>query len=172
MKQFNRTADINLKKSLAQCLILSKIRYGNVVFGNAPDYLIGRLQKLQRTAASFVLNRYCNDVEILNLKWLPVKESILLSTVKLAHKSLYDERFPSYMKLRFKPTPQRVLRNTIKSHEIMTNNMEGTFEHTASKTFNDLPASIRKIDEYEKFSIFAKKYFIDRAIARVIRLSN
>ena len=54
----------------------------------------------------------------------------------------------------------------------MTNNMEGTFEHTASKTFNDLPASIRKIDEYEKFSILAKKYFIDKAMARVISFSN
>ena len=173
LKQFKRTADMNLKKSLVQSLVLSKIQYCNVVYSHAPDYLICRLQKLQRAAASFVLSRYSNDVDILNLKWLPVKESLSLSIVKLAHKSLYDNSFPNYMKLHFKPSPQKILRNgSTKSNEIVTNNMEGTFPYNASKNFNDLPSTVRKIDDYTKFSILSKKYFIDKAMARVISLNN
>jgi len=48
-----------------------------------------------------VLNKYANINDVTNLKWLPIEERIELSIVKLAHKSLYQEHFPSYLKLNF-----------------------------------------------------------------------
>ena len=58
LKQFKRTADMNLKKSLVQSLVLSKIQYCNVVYSHAPDYLICRLQKLQRACRALDFRKW------------------------------------------------------------------------------------------------------------------
>jgi len=85
LKQLKRSTSINLRKSL----VLSKIDYCTVVFEMPPNFAIKRLQKIERSAASLVFNRYCGDNEILALNSLAVKERISLSLVKLAHKSSY-----------------------------------------------------------------------------------
>jgi len=51
-------------------LVLSKIDYCTVVFEMPPNFAIKRLQKIERSAASLVFNRYCGDNEILALNSL------------------------------------------------------------------------------------------------------
>ena len=98
LKQFKRSANYELRKTLVQSLILSKIDFNNVVFSDASLYVVNRLQKIQRAAASFVLGRFCNDMDILQLQWLPIEERISLALVKLVHKSVNKfNNWPSYL---------------------------------------------------------------------------
>ena len=57
-----------------------------------------RLQRLQNACAGFVTRRFAG-VKDVKLNWLPVNKNIELNILKLAHKSLYDETFPEYLKL-------------------------------------------------------------------------
>ena len=90
LRSFRRFTPMKVRKSLVEALILSKLSYANVVFGQLPTYLIQRLQRIQNTAAGYVLNRYATLNDVIGLKWLPVKEYINYSTSRLVHKSLYD----------------------------------------------------------------------------------
>jgi hypothetical protein len=171
LKQLKRSASFNLRKSLVQALVLSKIDYCNVVFANAPNFTIKRLQKIERSAASLVFNRYCNDNEILALNWLPIEERISLSLVKLAHKALHKAKnWPTYLKLSFKPSRERLhLRtDTSRQFEVETGNINGTFRYEAGKQFNELPTKIKKELNYFKFCNDARKFYFDRATARIL----
>ena len=99
LRIFRRSADFKLRRSLAQSLILSRVNYCNVLFSDAPQYLLKKLQKLQNGAARFVYGRHVNENDVVNLKWLPVRERISLSLAKLAHKALHNSSWPSYLKV-------------------------------------------------------------------------
>ena len=47
LQKFSRFTPMKVKKTLAEALILSKINYCNVVYGQLPKYLINRLQRVQ-----------------------------------------------------------------------------------------------------------------------------
>ena len=44
LRQFKRFAQLNVRKTLAESLVLSKISYCNVVYAQLPNYQINRLQ--------------------------------------------------------------------------------------------------------------------------------
>ena len=90
---------MKIRKTLAEALILSKINYCNVVYGQLPKYLINRLQRVQNTTAGYVYGRYAKTLDVINLNWLPIEKNIEMNTVKLAHKSLNNELWPNYLKL-------------------------------------------------------------------------
>ena len=99
LKKLKYLAPYNVRKYLAECLILSKIDYNDIVSDPIPDYLVKRLQRAQLAAASFVLGRYAAKQGLLKLAWLPVverKEQHLLSNT---FKALYFEDRPSYLRL-------------------------------------------------------------------------
>ena len=111
LKQFKRSANFPMRKTLMQSLILTRIDYCSAVFSDATACAINRLQKIQRAAASFVLGKYCNDKDILQLQWLPVNERISLSLTQLAYKSLNDfENWQCYLKLKRKEQRHHRLR--------------------------------------------------------------
>ena len=71
---FRRSTNFKVRWSLAQSLILSRINYCNVLLTDAPQYLLKKLQKIQNAAACFVFGRQVVDKDLIELKWLPVKE--------------------------------------------------------------------------------------------------
>ena len=73
----------NIRKNLAESLVLRKSDYGNVVFANIPKYLIQQLQR--------VLQKYTTENDVTNLGWLPVSERIEFNLVKMAYKSVSTE---------------------------------------------------------------------------------
>ena len=77
-----------LRRQLAEALVLSKLDYGNAVFSNAPAYLFNQLQKVQNAAASFVRKSYSRRSDVIDMKWLPVKERSEYAMSKLAWKSV------------------------------------------------------------------------------------
>ena len=82
---------MKVRKTLAEALILSKINYCNVVYGQLPKYLINRLQRVQNATVGYVYGRYAKTLDVINLNWLPIEKNIPMNTIKLAHKSLNDE---------------------------------------------------------------------------------
>ena len=60
--KFRRITPTKIRKTLAKALILSKINYWNVVYGQLPKHLINRLQPVQKTTAAYFYGWY--------VKWL------------------------------------------------------------------------------------------------------
>ena len=80
-----------LGKQLAETLILSKLDYADLVFYPLPQFLLCRLQRVQFTAASFVLGHYAKNFrDVLKIGWLPINERRDLNLLKSCFKALYN----------------------------------------------------------------------------------
>ena len=95
---FGNSADTRVRKTLAEALILSKINYCNMVYGQLPKYLINRLQRVQNTTAGYIYGWYAKTLDVINLNWIPIEENVEMNTVKLTHKSLNNELWPNDLK--------------------------------------------------------------------------
>ena len=167
LRKFSRFTPMNVRKSLAEALILSRINYCNVVYGQLPKYMINRLQRIQNTTASYVYGRYATIIDVINLDWLPVEEKIEINVVKLAHKSLNDPLWPKYLKVNFVEQDR-----TLRSKDIGPLVRHGgnlTFQEQAT-SFNSLPRNLKIIDDFIKFSKEVKSYYKDKALARALSL--
>ena len=116
MPKLKHFTDFNLRKRLAELLMLSRLGYCDSVFSPLPQYLLKRLQKIEFAAASFVYGRYVNDIrDILKLNWLPVEERRDFNLLKLIFKALYFKQWPTYLNL------QRVsIRRELRSSDCIT----------------------------------------------------
>ena len=88
-----------MRKHLAESLVLSKVNYACSVFHPLPAFQMKRLQRLQNACAGFVTRSFAGVEDVVKLNWLPVNKKVELNILKLAHKSLYDETVPEYLKL-------------------------------------------------------------------------
>ena len=84
-------------------LLYSFIRHKlwfNIVYYPLPEFQLRRLQLVQLEAASFVLNKYVNDInDIVKIGWLPVRHRRDFHALKLVHQALYSPSWPSYVPL-------------------------------------------------------------------------
>ena len=163
IKKLKNFTPFHIRKQLAESLVLSVLDYNDVVCHPAPEYLIKRLQRVQLAAAGFVVYHYANISDILKLGWLPVKYRREFHMTKLIFKALYMADWPSYLPLEVYK-PGRSLRS---SSELKLVNplVNGTFQHTASKIFNSLPAEIRTCNTTSEFHSLCKNHFMTLAKA-------
>ena len=56
-----------MRKTLVQVLVLSKLYFSGIIYHNLPDYLANRLQRVQKTSASFVLGHFASIDGIIKL---------------------------------------------------------------------------------------------------------
>ena len=69
LKHQKRLGDFKLRKNLVESLILSKIDYAIIIYGNnLPKCLSKRIQKLMNSRAGFVLNKYAKESDLISLK--------------------------------------------------------------------------------------------------------
>ena len=75
--------------------MLSKLDYCDTVYYPLQEFQLKRLQRVQLVAASFVLNRYVNDInDIVTIGWLPVRQWVTSKTVKrLPHSQTCSQAF-------------------------------------------------------------------------------
>ena len=75
LRKLKYLAKYELRKQLAETLILSKLDYADLVFYPLPQFLLCHLQRVQFAAASFVLG-HCvkNFRDVLKIGWLPINE--------------------------------------------------------------------------------------------------
>jgi len=142
LRRFSRFTPFHVRKTLAETMILSKLNYGNVVFAQIPKYQIERLQKIQNIAAGYVFSRYAILNDVVQLKWLPVKEYIEFNTAKLVHKSRRDENHPSYLNVEFS-AQSRNLRSVLKEPLVKIVG-DGTFQAQA-RCYDNIPDNMKSI---------------------------
>ena len=155
LRQF---APLNVRKTLAETLVLSKMSYYIVVYAQLPNYQINRLQRVQNTAVGYVLNRYVH--------WLPIKGNNEFSISKLVFLASNDTNWPKYLPIKTVKN-RRSLRteNTMK----VTRGKANCFSNRAL-VFNELPKSVRCSHTVNSFNHEAKKYYMDKALARSLSM--
>ena len=131
----------DIKKSLAQSLVLSKLNFNDSVTYPFPAFLQKRVQRVQNVAAGFVLNRFCTESNILRLGWLPTLELTLSST--------FSSLWPENLKLTRHST-QRQLRSS-NAPLLQISLVKGTFQDAAANLFNKLPAHLRLCSDFNTF---------------------
>ena len=117
-----------------------------------------RLQKVQNTAAGFVLNKYTKMKDVLELKLLTTEERIELSTLIFSLKGSLDQQFPQNLQLQQKQI--NVLRN--KNYEILMEVFKnsGTFAKQCARSCNDLPIIIRSDVALSSSKVTVKQYLL------------
>ena len=108
-----------------------------------------QLQKVPNTAAGFVLKKYTNINDVINIKQLPIAEQIEHSLEITRFKVIYDENVPNHLKLTqkiasshsFQSNNKRILVNTNR-----TNQQWRTFEKQTGNISNNLPRNIQSVE--------------------------
>ena len=117
LKKLKKMAPFNLRKQLAESLILSKIDYGDQVYTPLTVVQYKRLQKVQFAAASFVTGNYVRDSKtVLKLGWLPIKERRDLNLLKTIFKAMNYESWPTYLTLEEKKSLPESFDQTVQDH--------------------------------------------------------
>ena len=163
LRKFKCFTPLNVRKILAETLVLSKISNCNVAYAQLPNYQINRLQRVQNTAAGYVLNRYVHMTNAIeHLKWLPIKENNEFSISKLVFLALNDTNWPKYLPV-----------ETVKNRRSLRteNTMKGTWGEAncfsnQTLVFSELPKSVRCSPTVNSFKHEANKYYMDKGLAR------
>ena len=74
LETFKCFTPFTTRKCLAESLVPSRINYYNIVYGQMSNYLVKRLRRVHNCAAGYVLGRYANAADVVNLNWLPILE--------------------------------------------------------------------------------------------------
>ena len=143
LRRLKNLAPFHVRKHLAESFVLYKVNYACSVFHPLPAFQMKRLQRLQNVCAGFVTRRFAGVEDIVKLNWLPVNKNVELNILKSAHKSLYGETFPEYVKLNLHKVSAYSLGSIPRE--------SGTFQYLAATIFNKLPVAIRNITMYNSF---------------------
>ena len=81
---------------------------------------------------------------VINLNWLPIRERIELSLLKMAHKSLYYEGWLKHLQLEFQRSCSYNLRSS-DAPRLSVPRETDTFKSMAARSFNSLPDSVRQL---------------------------
>ena len=151
-------------KQLAELLVLSKLDYCYCLYGALLDYLVKRLQKVQNTAASFVLGKFTKVNGVITLGQFPIKERIDYSIGKRAYQALNDDKWPRYLSLKVKQGA-RVLRSNSGGLKLEHSKIQDSFQYNAANVFNNLPEHIKLMD-FKNFKINFKNILLAQAKLR------
>ena len=157
LRKIRHLAPFKVGKQLAECLVLSKLNYCNTIFHPLPEYQIKRLQRVQNSCAAFVLRHHTKSSDVINLNWLPIRERIELSLLKMTHKSLYYKGWPKHLQLEFQRSCSYNLRSS-DAPQLSVPRETDTFKSMAARSFNSLPDSVRQLTDYHTFAKATRKY--------------
>ena len=123
LRQFKRFTPYKVRQSLAETLVISKIRYCLVVYSQLPKYQIQRLQKIQYRIASYALSRYVKEDDLIKmLSWLPITELVDFCIANCCFSALHNPNWPKYLPLKLQVSK----RTTRKDNEMMVERGEKT----------------------------------------------
>ena len=107
---------------------------------------------VQLVAASFVLSRYVNDInDIVKIGWLPVRQQRDFHVLKLVHKALHSPSWPSYIPLDTVKHLRSLWSGAATRLIILLE--RGTFQDSAAKLFNVLPANTIETVVLSKYTV-------------------
>ena len=83
---------------------------------------------VQNAASGFILNKYPNINDAMNIKWLPIEEQIEYSLIIMRFKAIYNENAPKKLKLKQRVSSVRNLQSNNDKEIIINNQQSKTFE--------------------------------------------
>ena len=155
------------KKSLAQSLVLSKLHFNDTVTYPLPAFLQKKVQRVQNAAASFVLNRFCSERDVLEVGWLPTLERTQYNIMKLVHKALHKDTWPSSLAL-IRHNPGQELRSS-RATTLQIPLVKGTWQDSAVNLFNGLPETVRSCTNFSAFRKESYRIMQARASERLTK---
>ena len=112
------------------------------------------------------MGRYASTSDLLELKWLPIKEKREWALLKLVHKGIYDMNWPKYLRTDIHK-PKRHLRSSDILH-LEVPIINNTFQDNAASLFNCLPDRLKKTTDHRIFVTEARTLLMNRAKERLI----
>jgi hypothetical protein len=158
--------------TLVHAFVTSRLDCGNSLLSGLPDTLLGKLQRVQNTAARLVkqIKRSDHITPILReLHWLPVKYRIKYKVLLLTYRVVYNIA-PKYLAdLLCFYTPSRSLcseKDTLQLVVPKTNKVtfgDRAFCKVAPVLWNDLPFEIRSVTSLDTFKKLVKTHLFKQA---------
>ena len=159
LRKLRNMAPFQLRKQLAESLILSKLDYCDVVYYGLPAKLLKRLQRVQCSVACFVTEKFSREEAVLKLGWLPMMERREWHLLVATFKALNDQRWPAYAgRCGLRSSSQDLLE---------TSDIKDTFQYSAAKCFNNLPQTLKAEKNFRTFYNETKALLFERARERL-----
>ena len=161
LRKLKYIAKYELRKQLAETLILSKLDYADLVsftfYHNSYFAVCNGFNLLPQVLYSVTMNFR----DLLTIGWLPTKEKRYLNLLKSCFKALHNpETWPDYLKI-IKQECRKELRSS-NSIRLVVPTENGTFQDNASKLFNNLPETIRNCKDYRTFLRLSRNFLCNR----------
>ena len=162
--------DVASAKTLAVSLVLSKLDYCNSLYYGLPSVLINQLQRVQNSAARFVLRMRKSDhvsEALKQLHWLPVRYRIEYKIALITYKTLH-ENGPGYLRnlLDETPTPRQNRRcnNKLKIPRTKLKSAgDRSYSVAAPSIWNTLPIDVTNSTSVSCFKKLLKTHYFRKA---------
>ena len=161
-----RYLDQSATERLIHAFVMSRIDNCNGLLYGLSDLLLGRLQRIQNSAARLVTRTRSHESisPILHtLHWLPVKDRLVFKLLIIAYKCQH-QLAPHYLQqLLQEYQPSRLLRSSTKQlltpHNVVTKSYgQRSFQYSMPHLWNQLPDDIRECSSLDQFKSLLKSH--------------
>jgi hypothetical protein len=156
--------------------VLSRLDYCNSLLAGVTSEQIGRVQRVQNSAAKLVLRKKRRDHAsplLAKLHWLPIKQRIEYKLATLAFR-YFDQTLPPYLASKLSAhLPPRALRSdtgrllAVPKARLKTAG-ERAFKFQATRAWNSLPLELRHSPKLSTFKSKLKTHLFSRAFADML----
>ena len=177
--ELRRIASIRRYLSESACatlvcsLVTSRLDFCNSVLAGLPNEQLGRLQRVQNSAARLILRKRKRDSAtplLMELHWLPVKYRCMFKLATLSYRH-FDGSLPAYLSnVLVTYQPSRSLRSSneklLKIPQLNLKTVgERSFRFLAPSIWNSLPCDLRNASTLSEFKANLKTYLFRSAFA-------
>ena len=169
LKLVSGFSSFKIRLMIANGIFSSKLIFQISLWGGAADYLLNSLQTIQNKAARFVTRRgiYTPVSELLSqCGWLSVRQLVTYHSVILIHKTLLTKS-PKYIYCKLAsefPYNTRLAESEVvrmgPEFQAKLSITERSFMHRGTKSYNKLPADLRKVTTIQNFKLKAKNWIM------------
>ena len=156
---------VHVAERVVNAMVTGNLDYCNSLLHGITAGPLGRLQKIQNTAARIILRRNrCSSATVMlpELHWLPIKKHVMYKLLLMVYKSQHHMVYDYITVHLLDYTPSRLLRSSeykqwvvIKTH---IHYGDISFQAAAAKQWNAAPLQLKSIQNCDSFKSKFKTY--------------